>query len=117
MDTSETIVINTSTFPMFIRKSPSIGCLLGYIAVPPGHPWHGLGYDFISASVHGGLTYADTANHFGEEAPQGSWVLGFDCGHAGDEMPTLGVRGILRDQNYVRNELDSLHEQAVAAAS
>lgn len=40
-----------------------LGHLCGYVAVPLGHPWHGLHYDHeaIEVSVHGGLTYAENA--------------------------------------------------------
>ena len=41
----------------------SIGHLCGYVGVPEGHRWYGLGYDDIhriepELEVHGGLTFA-----------------------------------------------------------
>lgn len=60
----------------------------GYVAVPPGHPWHGKGYDDIQneVDVHGGLTYARACSgavcHVpapGE--PDDVWWIGFDLGH------------------------------------
>jgi hypothetical protein len=34
----------------------------GYVTVPAGHPWHGLGYakpPIVDIDVHGGITYAE----------------------------------------------------------
>lgn len=42
----------------------------GYVAIPEGHPAYGLDYDndiFNSISIHGGLTYAETANKYHPE--------------------------------------------------
>ncbi len=76
----------------------------GYVAVPPGHPWHKQGYDDIRTAegewpdVHGGLTYAEFCNpkagvcHVpapGE--PEDVWWLGFDCAHSADFRPGDGV--------------------------
>lgn len=79
--------------PCLIVRGP-VGALCGYVAVPPGHPWHGKGYDEVDASAHGGLTYADKCGgHIchvpapGE--PDDVWWLGFDCGHGGDITPSM----------------------------
>lgn len=68
----------------------------GYVAVPPGHPWHGK-YNELDVDVHGGLTYASAcAGHVchvprpGE--PDNVWWLGFDFGHGGDFSPGLAVQ-------------------------
>lgn len=109
------------------------GAWCGYIGVPPGHPWHGKGSDDVDASVHGGLTYAGACAgricHVPEpgESDDVFW-LGFDCAHGGDVMPAIvklvssgfhedgpfPVR--YRDLAYVRREVESLAEQARAAA-
>lgn len=69
------------------------GALCGYVAVPPGHPAHGAGYDSVNVDVHGGLTFAnhcDTSEralicHTPEPGePDDVWWLGFDCAHYGD---------------------------------
>lgn len=44
----------------------------GYVQLPTGHPWQGLGYDEMPVEVHGGLTFQS-----------GRWI-GFDTAHAGD---------------------------------
>jgi hypothetical protein len=52
------------------------GAFGGYVAIPPGHPAHGLPLDELwrDFDVHRGLTFSN-------EAVAGHWVLGFDCGH------------------------------------
>lgn len=56
-------------------RAPLYGAVNGYVRIPEGHPWHGLGYDDIDVEVHGGLTYANDG-----------WV-GFDTLHGGDCWP------------------------------
>lgn len=85
----------------------------GYVALPPGHPWHGKGYDDIPAEAHGGLTYSNASD-------DGSWWVGFDCAHAGDApdptLPGYRERGdTLRSQEYVEEQCRSLCEQATKA--
>lgn len=71
-----------------------MGTLCGYVAVPPSHPWHGVPYDNIDVSTHGGLTYSDSCDDDGPichvPSPGESdevWWVGFDCGHCYDVMP------------------------------
>ena len=40
----------------------------------------------IAFQVHGGVNYA--REHVPDREPDGRWWFGFDCGHAGDYMPT-----------------------------
>lgn len=115
----------------------------GYVAVPPGHPWHGKNYDDVRTvnadgdedwpDVHGGLTYSgECSGHIchvpkpGE--PDDVWWVGFDCNHHGDlSMSTLwmgvrypdsslwGGRGeSYRDVEYVRWQTERLAAQAKA---
>lgn len=112
-----------SGFPCMIRRAWA-GHLCGYVFVPPGHPWHG---QEPQAEVHGGVTWDslaekhDTANAE-ERGLHGWWLVGFDCGHAGDVRPGDSayyrdqVGGVYRDLAYVRAEVESLVEQARAAA-
>lgn len=76
-------------------RGPS-GSWCGYVAVPPGHPLHGKGYEDVSCSVHGGLTFADRCQPGGlichvpaPGEPDDVWWLGFDCAHGGDYSPAL----------------------------
>ena len=100
------------------------GALCGYVAVPPSHPCHGLGYDEVPAHAHGGLTYSDACAgricHVPREGePDDAWWLGFDCAHAGDVVPAFRIflgDQEYRDVAYVRAEVESLAEQLTAAA-
>lgn len=94
-----------------------MGALCGYVGVPPGHPWHGVGYSCNPSTredeswgsdertspesaieVHGGLTFSDKCHPMTNEAqgvchvaeagePDDVWWFGFDCSHAWDFMP------------------------------
>lgn len=57
-------------FPcLIIRNEKTSGSLNGYVAVPPGHPWHKQHYDNVDAMVHGGLSFG------GEwSPPEWDWV-------------------------------------------
>ena len=110
------------------------GYRCGYIRVPAGHPWHGLGYDDIEAECHGRLTFAshDRPCANAEAADDGYW-LGFDCGHYQDARdwslptepgfrelikpleamyPTAHAGEVIRTTEYVEAECRSLCEQA-----
>lgn len=96
-------------FPCELWRN-GFGVWCGYVAVPPGHPWHGKHYDDINASVHGGLTYADDGDH------ESTWVVGFDCGHFGDFSPELArYGGEYRTLEYAKAETERLAEQARGA--
>ena len=82
-----------------------MGALCGYVGVSEGHPWHGVGYDDIEerhaeawVPSHGGLTYASACSgdicHAADHEGAPTWWVGFDCGHAGDLLPS--VAGMLR---------------------
>lgn len=86
-------------FPCLITRHPSFGHLCGYIAVPPGHPYHGKHYDddAVKLYAHGSVNYSDRCfAHIchvpkpGE--PDNVWWFGFDCGHAMDYSPALEAR-------------------------
>lgn len=133
-------------------ESDGFTCLLlrnsswcGYVAVPPGHPWHGKGYDDVRGvddngaatwpDVHGGLTYAEKCSgHICHVAKPGEpddvWWVGFDCNHSGDlsiydlaKHPS-GVRqwpgqhfDRYRDVDYVQRETAKLAQQAKRVAA
>lgn len=118
-------------FPTLVVRVPESGHLCGYVAVPPGHPWHGKGYDQVEAEAHGGLTYADACAgricHVpapGE--PDDVWWLGFDCAHCDDLSPgayrsslfhtPMSRRAVYRDVSFVQRQLERLARQAKAAA-
>jgi len=120
-----------------IKRNAHLGNWCGYVAVPPGHPWHGLPCDDVDADVevHGGLTYGSACQ---EDVPEAEgichvpapgraadvWWFGFDCGHFMDLMPGLIARErqmgfpvppalllAYRDVAYVRAECSALAAQ------
>jgi hypothetical protein len=81
-------------FPCLLVRHDELGHWCGYVAVPPGHPWHGRNYDHVRPypEVHGGLTYSSACGgHICHKPAPGEsddvWWLGFDCAHAGDTSP------------------------------
>lgn len=106
-----------------------MGQWCGYVAVPPGHPLHGLNYDAdaVNVDVHGELTYAHKCQglicHIPKPGePDNVWWFGFDCAHLFDLTPrALAVekrlhfdqltQDVYRDLEYVKSEIRSLAEQ------
>lgn len=93
----------------------SWGNLNGYVGVPPGHEFHGVGYNSFDeemgvwTQVHGGLTYA-------AEREDGWWYFGFDIALPVDYRPgmpstrggSLGTGGSYRNLEYVKKEVERL---------
>jgi len=96
-----------------LRRTP-LGHWCGYIAVPPGHPWHGYKDSWaVPGDVHGGVTFAE-----GEEEGAGPcWIIGWDANHWGDCTPRFGEGGTYRDVGFAYEETLSLARQALAATS
>lgn len=98
-----------------IKESPLGTFGLGYLKLPKGHKYYGVGCDYIPVKCHGGLT-------FGKEI-DGKWVIGFDCGHYGDAISHLKeddklVRcpiecktATFKDNEYIENEIKSIVDQ------
>lgn len=80
----------------------------GYIGLPEGHPWHGLSYDDIDVSIHGGLTYASDELPKGGDDISGYWWIGFDTVHGGDNIDNC-------DKAYCEREVENLKKQAEEA--
>lgn len=81
--------------PCLILRN-QMGAWCGYVAVPPGHPWHGAHPLDVPADVHGGISYCATctARICHVPAPGESddvWWVGFACVHASDFLPALAV--------------------------
>jgi len=79
----------------------------GYVAVPPTSKLHGLEYDGVDVSVHGGVTYSNLAAKFygkPDDIPDDWWIFGFDTAHGLDNQ-------LMHDKQYVLNETQSLLEQ------
>lgn len=93
-------------FACLALRHPRQGNWCGYVAVPPGHPWHGRYDDMLDeevrpAEIHGTLTFAAGCMEDGRphrericHVPRPGesddvWWLGFDCGHGCDYQPAL----------------------------
>jgi hypothetical protein len=110
--------------PCIIHRN-RVGAWCGYVAVPPGHPWHGANYTEVPAEVHGGLTYSDGCNgeicHVPSHGESDDvWWLGFDCCHSGD-MTFYDLvdgriwAGVYKTADYARAETLRLAAQAHTA--
>jgi hypothetical protein len=117
--------------PCLILRHRGSGHLCGYVAVPPGHPWHGVDFSSFAdrdysrdPEVHGGVTFAERCAGFVCHVPKPGepadvWWLGFDAAHHGDAGPSdrsWRSGGAYRDIDYMRAECESLAEQARKAA-
>jgi hypothetical protein len=106
---------------MIVRNA--LGALCGYVAVPPGHPAHGLDYDDIGVTCHGGLTYAQACSEHVCHNPRPGypndvWWLGFDCSHGCDFCPGMDRLGFRLEEYrtykniaYVQTECAELAQQ------
>jgi len=117
--------------PCLIVRHPLMGQLCGYVAVPPGHPWHGVKCNddrLDNVRAHGGLTFSAACDEDGlvchvpqAGEPADVWWLGFDCGHAWDLIPGIEAMGswdhcTYRDMPYVEAECAKLAAQAKEAS-
>ena len=75
-----------------------MGAWCGYVGVSEGH--RDFGNEHADYRAHGGLTFADFCQPDESEEcgichvpdpgePDRVWWLGFDCSHAGDDMPGM----------------------------
>lgn len=78
----------------------------GYVVVPKDHPFYGKEYEDVDPyiTIHGGLTFS--GYHSG--ISMGEYLLGFDTGHAGDNISEC-------DEEYVLGECMRLVNQLINA--
>ena len=114
-------------FSCLLHRGPG-GHWCGYVGLPPGHRYHGKGYDDCDVQVHGGLTYAALCHSHichvpAPGTPDALWWLGFDCAHLGDISPACDVfapgdrfspQSYYKDMAYTRRETERLAEQLAA---
>ena len=87
---------------IFTTSFPS-GYYCGYVAIPFSHPYYGIRYQFIDdLDVHGGLTFSGTLHDI---APD-KYLLGFDCGHGGDDIK-------VQNEDYTLAECKRLVDQLI----
>jgi hypothetical protein len=109
-----------------------MGSWCGYVAVPPGHPWHGAKLSeypegVAYPKVHGGITYSNRSREHvclgsTPDDSDGLWWVGFDAGHAYDLVPGFArlrsSKGdVYRNIGYMRAEVQTLARQAKACAA
>lgn len=116
-----------------VLRHNDMGFLCGYVAVRPNQAYHGCHYDSVPArfiEAHGGLTFAgtftrkriierypDLGTDFNRFIRKDDWWLGYDCGHAGDLSPLMGLRGLsfyddtYRDMEYCENQCREMIDQ------
>ena len=75
----------------------------GYVAIPPTSSWHGVNYNQIPISAHGGLTWSSFASMIRDRGvlvpswiDDNEWVVGFDTARASSRC---------MDKHDVRNEV------------
>lgn len=136
IDEPDRVEFEHDGFPCIILRVES-GSLCGYVAVPPGHPWHGVDYsrwekgreDVPEPDCHGGVTYArkciGQVCHMPKPGePDDVWWLGFDHAHLYDISPAYAASPVFggpawidpmasyKTIQYVRRQCESLAEQA-----
>ena len=95
-----------------------MGYANGYVAIPPGHPLHGMGYDSVDIEAWGGLTFAASKSELDQwdgshvemldggsldDIPADWWIFGFDTMNYGD--------GPEHDRNWCIAETRRLQKQ------
>lgn len=79
------------------------GYYCGYVDLPFTHPFYGEDYrDLDELEVHGGLTFSGYLD-FSDE-----YLLGFDCGHGGDDIK-------VQNEDYTLAECKKLIDQLIEA--
>ena len=115
-------VDESTGYRCFIQRHLGLKHLCGYVELPKKHKLYGKdNMDneeiFNEIDVHGGITYARDKRFISDEDVP--YVVGFDCGHAGDYSPYFWSTGIskalpyetYKDIDYVTNECKNLAKQ------
>ena len=95
---------NYTTGLISVQYNDNFGWGMGYVLLPPNHPFYGINYNDINIDVHGGLTYSNyfdstrflkwtnnrkvvgdiTLDNF--KKFNNYWMIGFDTNHYGDNL-------------------------------
>lgn len=123
-DEPDHIVFRCGDFPCHISRSLVLGHLNGYVGVPAGHPYYGMGADdprVDALVVHGGITWAAGRLPWAEEnMAENRWYwFGFDAAHWGDWVPSWPEqRGcVYRDVESMQAECETLAAQLARAVT
>ena len=83
------------------------GYYCGYVALPFLQPYYGKPYEFIDGlDVHGGLTFYGVLHDISSD----KYLLGFDCGHGGDDIKVQDEDYTLRECMWLVNQLIEVEE-------
>ena len=81
----------------------------GYVVIPKGHPLHGKSYDDINVDVHGGLTFASSANDLEwneiTKKDKEGWIVGFDTAHGEDNLSKWPKKSVERETKRLEKQL------------
>lgn len=97
----------------------------GYVAVPPEHPYHGKDYDTPPVNIHGGLTFAASANEINNTPNQNGWgtleflgeetklqddywVFGFDTLHCDDSLTNWPRERCVEETLSLKEQLEKM---------
>ena len=100
-------------YKCFIQRHPELKHLCGYVELPKEHKLYGIFSEEEDFEVHGGVTYTGK-REFEQQNYIADYVLGFDCGHAGDLVPSVKSfyeKEVYRNIEYVTNECKNLAKQ------
>ena len=101
------------------------GYAIGYVAVPPEHPYHGKDYDKPLVDVHGGLTFDASAKEVNErwkslefigdetELPDDYWVFGFDTLHCNDNITNWPRERCVKETLKLKEQLEKMSNNIV----
>lgn len=98
----EYLVDEYKGYKFYVTRNPFMGTLNGYVEVPKKY-FSNEERECLEKTLdcHGGITwYSDSLPWQKKEAPPQSEFYGFDCGHAGDLIPSL------KHLSEDRNKLD-----------
>jgi hypothetical protein len=112
-------------YVFFVKRNDVMGFLCGYVILPAWHMYYQQDdYFDLELDVHGGVTYADTADNLGE-FPEVLWTIGFDCGHYLDLIPFMynryvqgpgewrGQRETYKNMDFVIGQCQHLIDQLI----
>lgn len=134
LDEPDRVEFRVHGLPCLIRRNTEMGFLCGYVAVPPGHPLHGMQYrtanQLAPLRAHGEVNYSkpcqDDVCHVPRPGePDDVWWFGFHCGFGWDYIPGyyqwthhgFGDIEDYRDLPYVRAATERLALQLAAVVA
>lgn len=109
----------TIIIPNTLVKGIQKGWGNGYVLIPKGHKLHGIIYwdieDMEDIEIHGGLTFSrEVTEHTLSKIPQltkddiGSWMIGFDTAHCGDNEITCPKEYVEKETQYLLEQVKNL---------